>query len=203
MFYGCLCQRPPILAKALDYFHQSLRLGQLLGDPTREGGELVWMAVVERDLGHLTQAQALFEQSQRILEPLRLKFGSAGLRAINYVGNYDHYVDVLMRRHWQEPAAGFDVAALQASERGRARGLLELLAEARADLRQGVDTALFEQQDALRQQLAVKAAEQNKLSGQPANGAQATQLANQLADLKPTSSELKHKSSPKAPATRC
>jgi len=171
-------------SNALEYFHQSLRLNRLLGDPRREWNALLWMSMVERDLGHLAQAQALFEEGARILESLRSKFTSTDLRAINYAGYYYPYVDILMRRHRQKPDAGFDAAALQASESGRARGLLELLEEAGADLHHGVDPALLAQQDSLRQQLKAKAADQNKLSGQPANDAQATQLANQLADLK-------------------
>ena len=58
-----------------------------------------------------------------------------------------------MRLHAQTPSAGFDAAALQAAERTRARVLLESLIEARADIRQGVDTRLLERERSLQRKL--------------------------------------------------
>src|SRR5262249_34899995 len=52
---------------------------------------------------------------------------------------YDLYVELLMRMNEQRQGEGFDGMALQAVERARARSLLDLLAEARADIRSGVD----------------------------------------------------------------
>ena len=54
--------------------------------------------------------------------------------------------------------AGLAAAALEASERARARSLLETLGEARANIRQGVDPALLERERHLPQQLSAKAA---------------------------------------------
>ena len=50
---------------------------------------------------------------------------------------YEQYVAAFMARHKTEPAGGFAGRALEASERARARTFVELLAEARADLRGG------------------------------------------------------------------
>ncbi len=68
---------------------------------------------------------------------------------------YEFYVDLLMQLHKQQPSQGYDALALQASERARARSLLELLAEANADIRQGVEPKLLAQERNLQQQLDV------------------------------------------------
>jgi hypothetical protein len=69
-----------------------------------------------------------------------------------------------LKIHKREPASGHDAAALQASERARARSLLESLAEARADIRRGVDPELLAQERLLQQRLNAKAEEALKLS---------------------------------------
>ena len=66
---------------------------------------------------------------------------------------YELYIDILMRLHKEQPAEGHDAAALQASERARARSLVELLIEARADIRQGADAALVRRERSLRDRI--------------------------------------------------
>ncbi|MDF5733984.1 MAG: CHAT domain-containing protein, partial [Rhizonema sp. PD38] len=58
-----------------------------------------------------------------------------------------------MRLHKQNPSKGYNAEALHISERARARNLLELLAEANVDIRQGVDPKLVAQERSLQQQL--------------------------------------------------
>jgi hypothetical protein len=69
-------------------------------------------------------------------------------------------IEVLMRLHKQRPGEGFDAAALNASEKGRARSLLELLTEAGAEIRRDVEPALLERESVLRQLILDQAAEQ-------------------------------------------
>src|SRR5262249_17904557 len=71
-------------------------------------------------------------------------------------------------------ARGHDAEALQASERSRARSLLESLTEAHADIRRGVDPELLGHKESLQQRLNAKAEEAQKLA---ANGADDARLA--------------------------
>jgi CHAT domain-containing protein len=81
---------------------------------------------------------------------------------------YEFYIDLLMQRHAQEPSAGHDTRALQASEQARARALLESLVEARADIRQGGDPALLEREQTLQQRLSAQEERRLRiLSGNP------------------------------------
>src|SRR5215475_9378220 len=61
-----------------------------------------------------------------------------------------------MQSHEANPQAGNDRIAFETSERARARGLLDLLAESRAEIRQGVDPKLLEKHRALQQRLNAK-----------------------------------------------
>jgi hypothetical protein len=76
------------------------------------------------------------------------------------------------------------------SERARARSLLELLTEARANLREGVDKALLEQSDKLTQQLNAKAQRQLQLTAQRGNAAQLQTLKQEISALEDESNQV-------------
>ena len=88
-----------------------------------------------------------------------------------------------MQMHKQNPAAAFDAVALAVSERARARSLLELLKEARADIRQGVDSSLLERERSLQQRLNAKAAEQIRLLNRKHTPEQADAAAKEIASI--------------------
>jgi CHAT domain-containing protein len=85
--------------------------------------------------------------------------------------------------HKQNPGASFDAIAFAVSERARARSLLELLIEARADIRQGVDSELLESERSLRQRLNAKAAAQVRLLRGKHTPEQATAAAKEITSI--------------------
>src|SRR6185369_16947628 len=90
---------------------------------------------------------------------------------------------LLMALDRKEPGAGYVAAALEMSERTRARSLLDLLAEAKAEIRQGADPSLLAQERRLQQRLNAKAATQTKLLGGKHNEEEATAIAKEITDL--------------------
>ena len=97
----------------------------------------------------ISSKRAIIESALAIIESLRAKVDIHELRASYFAtvqNHYGFYIDLLMSLHKLHPSAGFDAAALNACERARARSLLELLIEARADIRRGVDTSLLERE---------------------------------------------------------
>jgi hypothetical protein len=58
-----------------------------------------------------------------------------------------------MQLHKTNPKSGYDTKALEASERSRARSLLELLQESNANIREGISPDLLQQEKSLQQQL--------------------------------------------------
>jgi CHAT domain-containing protein/tetratricopeptide (TPR) repeat protein len=142
--------------KALDCYRQALPLWRNVGDQGGEAATLANLARVERDLGDLNEARRHIEASLAITEALRLKISSRQLRA-SYFGatqlRHELYIDVLMRLHRLQPSEGYGFLALGASERARARGLLEMLAEASADIKEGIDPALLESERSLQNRI--------------------------------------------------
>ena len=142
--------------KALDYLGQSLPMIRATGDRRGEAFTLSSIASAKRDQGNLTEALTNIEASLKIIESLRTKIASPELRTSYFatVQNfYQFYIDLLMQLHKTNPKSGYDTKAFEASERSRARSLLELLQEANADIRQGVAPELLQQERSLQQQL--------------------------------------------------
>jgi CHAT domain-containing protein/tetratricopeptide (TPR) repeat protein len=172
--------------KALDYCQQSLSLTRTISYPEGEAYALLCQARANRDLGNLAEARRQVETSLKITESLRRKIASQQLRSsflASVQSRYELYIDLLMQLHQQRPGEGNDAVALQASERARARGLLELLIEANADIRQGVDPGLLARERALQNQLNARAAAQTALLSGKHNEAQAEAAAKEVAAI--------------------
>jgi CHAT domain-containing protein/Tfp pilus assembly protein PilF len=154
--------------KAFEYYDKALPIWRAVGDRNGEVAALYGMARAASDLDDLRRASSRTEAALGIINTLRTKVASRDLRASYFASVQDLYklhIDLLMRLHRREPAAGFDVAALKAFEQARARSLIDMLAEASADIRQGVDPRLLARERSLRQMLNAEAERQMRLFG--------------------------------------
>lgn len=142
--------------KASDHFNQALALSRATFDRNSEANVLLNLARAERDRNNLANARQHTEKALENIESLRTLIVGQDWRA-SYLASkrdyYDFYIDLLMRLHQQSPGKGHDAAALQASERARARSLLESLSEARIDIREGVDPQLLAREQELQQKI--------------------------------------------------
>ncbi|MEG5187368.1 CHAT domain-containing tetratricopeptide repeat protein [Microcoleus sp. B4-C3] len=142
--------------KALEYYSQSLPLFRATGDRRGEATTLYGIAYAKRAQGNLTEALTNIESSLKIIENLRTKIASPELRSSYFAtvqNYYELYIDLLMQLHKTNPKSGYDTKALEASERSRARSLLELLQESNANIREGISPDLLQQEKSLQQQL--------------------------------------------------
>ncbi len=154
------------LEKSQDYFEQALRICQSTGDRASESLVRFGLSRVEMERGNLDRARRHIETSIDIIESLRGLNSSLHLRSTYLATAQDYYqlyTEVLMRSHRDDPTRGNDVAALLASERARARSLLDSLAEAQIDLRSGVDARLIAEERRLQRKLNDQSAEQMRL----------------------------------------
>src|SRR6185295_1719011 len=120
----------------------------------------------ESALDRLLAASQRTEAALAIINTLRTKVNSRYLRASYFASVQDLYklhIDLMMRLHRLHPAAGFDVAALKTYEQARARSLIDMLAEASTDIRQGVDPGLVARERTLQQMLNAEADRQMRL----------------------------------------
>ena len=139
--------------RARESFQAALKLFRAAEEKEAETETLYGLAKLERAQSNTAAARAHIEASLALAESLRTKVGSHDLRALFFANKQDYfetYIDLLMQEHQANPKAGYDQLALQASERARARSLLELLAEARAEIHRGVPTELLDRLQKLR-----------------------------------------------------
>jgi len=179
--------------KALDKFNEALAIRRAFSDRNGEATTLLGIARVEQTRGALTQAHQTIEQAVGIIESLR-----ADLREehrASYLASrreyYESYIDILAERHRQNQTAGFDATAFAVSESARARSLLELLTESRADIRQGVDSSLLERGRSLQQLLNEKAAAQFALLNRKHTPAEAEAAAKEIDSITAEYEELR------------
>ena len=169
--------------KATECLNESLEITRRIGDQSGEAGTLSLLARVERDQGKLVDARSHSEAALASVESLRVNLKDRKLRTSFFASvrkYHEVYIDVLMQLHKENPAGGFDVAALEASENARARSLLESLMEAGAEIGQGVDPALVARERTLRQSISDKAELQMRLLSGNHTKEQATNMSREL-----------------------
>src|SRR5262249_42296470 len=146
--------------RALEPLTKALAVTRAIRYRAGELSALAGIAQLERQAGHLREALARNEMVLDILESLRSEISGPELRTSLFANRRKHYdfrIDLLIQMHKQEPTAEYDLRALEVSERARARSLLDLLAEARVDLREGVDPKLLAREQDLQRQLDLRA----------------------------------------------
>jgi len=175
--------------RARQSFRDSFGIFHAIEEKDAEAEVLHGLALLERAQGDAKSARAHLETALALTEGLRTKVGSLDLRALFFARKQDYftsYIDLLMQEHGTDPAAGFDRQALQVSERARARSLLELLAEARADVRQGAPPELIARLQELRSLIVGKT---NRLLRQRGDKATAEQIAASEAEIRRITAE--------------
>ena len=203
--------------------HQKLgRLYHRLGDPAaaRREHELALPLFEKANdrqgvaSSHYGIARALYETkdyegARRVLkevlsstETLRSESESLELRSSYFASRrhyWDLYISSLMRLDEQSPGAGFDQLALQATEQWRARGLLDLLAEAGVQIREGAPQELLDRERKLSADLDALARESLQGTGESGNGAVSGNLSNRenelLLELDRTRAQIRSQSS--------
>jgi hypothetical protein len=165
----------PALEAARERYEEALRGHRALGaapdeaatwsrleaqDPGVTSRALFHLARAEHATGALDDARAHLEESLGITEPIRGALAGADVRAsflATAQARYGLLVDVLMALDVRSPGQGFVARAFTVSDRARARGLLELLAEARADIREGIPPELLTEAQAVEAALDARA----------------------------------------------
>ena len=177
-------------AAALPHLETALVLRREVKDPRGEAQTLYYVARALRDRGRLAEARIAVEEAVARAEDVRAATPGPRLRATFQASVQDYYalhIDVLMLQHAKRPGEGLAALALAASEKARARSLLDLLAEAGADVRGDADPALVERERALRRLLSARADRQTRLL---AAKAPAEMTARAAAEIEETAAEL-------------
>lgn len=166
--YLALKQAEPaaeVLAAAVD-------LARAIKTPARLVGALTALSRAERLRGRPAEARARLEEALRLIETVRARETDPDLRASFLAAKHSAFemeVDLLMELDRREPGQGHAREALEASERARARSLLDLLQQAAgAGVREEVAPGLRDRYRSLLLRLNGKANRQAGLLRHPA-----------------------------------
>lgn len=154
------------IAVARSQFSQAMPLAKKAGDRELEARVLRNMALMERQQGNIAAARDFIEKAVAIVDSMRVNISDPASRASYSAplhGYHELHVDLLMEMHKDFSASDFAAAALAASERARARSLLESLNEIRIDLLAGVDSSVIKQELTLQFRINQKESARSRL----------------------------------------
>ncbi len=172
--------------RALNYYRRALPFYQASKDRSGEAATFYNIALAARAFEGPEAALASTESAIEIIETLRMQIASPAFRS-SYFSSvrkyYGLYIDLLMQMHKARPEAGFAAEAFLMSEKARARVLLETMAEAEADLRQGIDPELLKRERSLQQLLSTKALYLSRLLSERGKEGESEEAARQIRQL--------------------
>jgi len=171
---------------ALANLEQALPLMRATGDRHGEALTLFNTAKAELAQGRLVEALKLIEDSIAIGESLRTKTNNSQLRTSYFASvnqQYELYVDILMSLHAQDQKKGYAITALLASERGRARSLLDSLLASKIESQKTASAELLAQLQNVLENLNEKAEYQTRLLAREHKQDEADRVAQEMRDL--------------------
>lgn len=120
---------------------------------------LYFQARFEQGRGRREAAIGKISEAIQIVEELRSTISSQNWQA-GFFGEqqkyYELYISLLAAQHKRFPERGYGAMALEASEKARARSLLDSLGESRSDIRGSIPAELIEEESVLRSTINVK-----------------------------------------------
>jgi CHAT domain-containing protein/tetratricopeptide (TPR) repeat protein len=171
---------------AAKHFDDALALSTSAGDRVAEARGLFGLARASTGLNELDAARTFIERSLKVAESLRTEVENRDLRASYFASVHQYHefhMDVLMRLNDVRPGRGLAAAAFEASERARARSLLDSLSVAGVDIRAGVDATLLKREQVLKRAFGDWAKRQRHVGSDVARSADARALADEYRDL--------------------
>jgi CHAT domain-containing protein len=194
--------------KAIQSYQEQLALYSEMGLLPEQAQSLYNIAKLQRQNKQLPEALTEIDKAIEKIENIRKEVVSEDLRTSFFATVQDYYqlkIDILMEMHKKDPSKGYDAKAIETSESSRARGLVELLTEARANIRKGANPKLLEEEQRLqalidaREKLRFEMVNSNKIKD-PISQANADKLKTEIDQLLNQQKELETKirqSSPK------
>ena len=170
---------------ALTTFNEAYELSKLIGDRPRQSLTLYHRARVSRALGNLDEARLHIEEALKLSNTLRANV-SGEMRALYFASVHQFYelhVDVLMDLYASRKDQRLLVQAFETSERARARSLMESLAEARANVREGVSADLLAREEAVQRQIKELSQQRIALTSEEGSAAKIAEIEKQLDSL--------------------
>lgn len=140
--------------KALVYFNKAEEIAVLISEKRLEADIIYNKSVVYESLGQLEVALECIKKAVECSEKLVMNLSSQQAKT-SFVARanpyYQIHIDMLMQLNDKEPAKGYNVEALHVYELSKARTLLDLLQQGHINIKEGIDSHLFDKEKELTQ----------------------------------------------------
>jgi CHAT domain-containing protein/Flp pilus assembly protein TadD len=169
--------------KSPGYLNKALSIWEETGETFLRSGTLYELAKLEYKQRNFDEAEKYINNAFQLVENYRTKVGSQELRTSYFSSSqpiYKFYIDLLMQRHKQEPAKGFDAKALIISEKARARSMIDSLAESRVKIREGIDPELLKREQEVQKQINKKEAQRIKFANRKGGAEKVQAIAKEI-----------------------
>jgi len=183
---GHLLEKAGEFVSALEYHEQALRLSEAAEDRLGRVIALYRIGECLRHIGKLHEALARVETALEEVEKLRASVANTDLRTSYFASvqrQYELLIDLQMRLHREKESASWDIKAFEASERSRARSLLDSIGETQISISEGVDPKQLARQVSLRASLDEKAERYTQLRGSDPTSKGAQELGDEIRAL--------------------
>ena len=173
--------------EAIELLTQSREMFRSVENSRNLAETLLMLAKAKAKKRDLSSAQDDAAAAIELIEKLRGNFKTVDLRdsfSVQLQEFYSFYIEILMEIHKLEPEKNYAALAFQASERARARGFIDLLAESNAEIRQGVDPKLLQKETEIRQLLSARLENLTKVLNGKVKPETADALKNEVESIK-------------------
>ncbi|MBF2017868.1 MAG: tetratricopeptide repeat protein [Rivularia sp. T60_A2020_040] len=145
--------------QAIDILNEELKIRRFFKDIQGEADALYSIAKNQRKLENLETSLTNIDSAIKIVENIRTNVQNPDLRTSYFATVQNYYkfkINLLMELHKKDPSKGYNAIAIETSEASRARGLVELLTEARANIRKGANPELLAEEKRLQDLINAK-----------------------------------------------
>lgn len=155
---------------------------------------LFFLAKLNNEINNFNEALDNIKESIEITETLYSVVNNSKLKRIYFSTAYERYevyIKLLVGLHRRFPGQGYEIQALQAAEKARARIMLETLAMSETDLTKDADAETLKTEKDIRSTLNTKADKLTDLLSRNAEKAETEKIIGEIKDLENELEEIK------------
>jgi tetratricopeptide (TPR) repeat protein/CHAT domain-containing protein len=189
--------------EALRYYTDAIAISRKVGDRAGEGQTLTNLAYFYQKQRNLSDAKNAIDAAIAVFETIRGNISGDEARTTYFTTVQNYYqlkVDIYMELHQQQPQHRYDIEALKTADQGRARGLLDLLAEANSDIFKDIAPDLRQRYQELRFQIEALEKQSIRLASSEATLAQVPTIQARLKERRDAEIKLREEIRLKSPA---
>lgn len=172
----------------------ALQLNREIKDDFAASQNLYYLARLHAALENFDEALANIKESITLTETLYSGVNNSKLKRIYFSSAYDRYelyINFLVKMHRRFPEQGFDLQALQAAEKARARIMLETIALSETDLTKDADAVMIKREKEIRALLNTKADKLTDLLSRDTEKSETDKLSGEIKELENELEEIK------------